>query len=292
MSNPHPEEKFLTKAEVLKRGWTVASISKILGSPDKNTRNPVYRSAPPVQLFQLNRVEEAERSPEFLEWKQKNSKKQISARLVAKQKKEAVEAEKARVSRAWEDLKPLSQWLTADWIDFTWDRFIPVRAKLSEEEKMLAVNAVRKMLQESYWVRVKLFFESFAHYGEDCSNTDEKVAKLAEQIASEGWRGIPLVSFFLEDKVGRFFLESGHHRWIALKRLLDSGKISEDFRVPVFDLRDTPRCFDEEEYKERAFFALALLERGELRLCRKLLSLPNTSDGNLLMGLCTGMDGW
>jgi hypothetical protein len=47
------------------RGWTEAMIRDLLGDPDLVTGNPHYKSAGPMRLWRLQRVEAAEAAPEF-----------------------------------------------------------------------------------------------------------------------------------------------------------------------------------------------------------------------------------
>jgi hypothetical protein len=42
------------------RGWTQLMVEKFLGAPDQLAKNPRYRSAAPMRLYSLARVEEAE----------------------------------------------------------------------------------------------------------------------------------------------------------------------------------------------------------------------------------------
>jgi hypothetical protein len=47
------------------RGWTEAMIRDLLGDPDLRVGNPHYKTAEPMRLWRLQRVEAAEASPEF-----------------------------------------------------------------------------------------------------------------------------------------------------------------------------------------------------------------------------------
>lgn len=59
--------ELLTKACVKQRGWTESLIAKFLPHPDKTKQNPHYKSGPPMKLYRLDRVAEAEASPTFQE---------------------------------------------------------------------------------------------------------------------------------------------------------------------------------------------------------------------------------
>lgn len=47
------------------RGWTEAMIRDLLGDPDLTADNPHYKSAAPMRLWRLQKVEAAEAAPEF-----------------------------------------------------------------------------------------------------------------------------------------------------------------------------------------------------------------------------------
>ncbi len=47
------------------RGWTEAMIRDLLGKPDALRDNPYYKSADPMRLWRLQRVEAVEATPEF-----------------------------------------------------------------------------------------------------------------------------------------------------------------------------------------------------------------------------------
>ncbi|MEQ8975627.1 MAG: hypothetical protein RIE73_35265 [Coleofasciculus sp. C1-SOL-03] len=279
------DKTYLTKTAVLERGWTKGAIRKFLGQADKTSPNPYSRKKPPVQLFDIQRVKQCEESSDFAVWKKKISKRRQAAQQTAKRKKQGIEYEKSCVAKAWEQLNPLSNFRTSDWTDFTGQHLGILEGELTDREKEIAVNAVRKMLKASYWIPVDLLFDAFNQWGLDAANTDEYAATIADSIAEYGWKGIPLVSFFLKNKMGRVQLDSGHHRWIALKRLRDTGKIGADFRVPVFDLDLMPSCFEEKRYRWDAIEALSYLENGDYGLALKIYGRENW-----MLGLCSGID--
>jgi len=61
-------ETWLAQAALLDRGWTVAGIRRFLGDPDATKPNPRYRSASPMRLWAIDRVEAAEATPEWARW--------------------------------------------------------------------------------------------------------------------------------------------------------------------------------------------------------------------------------
>ncbi|GAA6620829.1 hypothetical protein [Scytonema sp. NUACC26] len=81
--------EYITKTDLkVIRGWTDAAIKKFLGSEDKNSKNPVYRSASPVCLYLLERVLEAESSEEFEHWKKLSEKRKEAAKKAAQTRQE------------------------------------------------------------------------------------------------------------------------------------------------------------------------------------------------------------
>ena len=60
------------------RGWTEAMIRGLLGAPDLTVDNPHYKTAAPMRLWRLQRVEAAEASPEFAS-RRKRAERQCAA---------------------------------------------------------------------------------------------------------------------------------------------------------------------------------------------------------------------
>src|SRR2546429_7280232 len=61
------EATMLTTSALKERGWTLALIKKFLGEPDDTRENPHYRSAAPMRLYTIDRVEVIEKTPDFQE---------------------------------------------------------------------------------------------------------------------------------------------------------------------------------------------------------------------------------
>jgi hypothetical protein len=55
----------LSAAQIKERGWTEALVHRFPGEPDLTRPNPRYRSAAPMRLYDLARVEAAESTEEF-----------------------------------------------------------------------------------------------------------------------------------------------------------------------------------------------------------------------------------
>ena len=81
----------LTKTDLKNRGWSDRLIRLLLGEPDSTAINRHYRSGPPVQLFDEQRVEEAERQQEFIDHrakcKMRTGEKATAARIAKFRKK-------------------------------------------------------------------------------------------------------------------------------------------------------------------------------------------------------------
>jgi hypothetical protein len=75
------------------RGWTDKTIKEFLGRPSKTKTNPNYRSAPPMKLYSLKRVEEAEAKPEWQKARDKSKARSDRAKNAADKKKKEMVAE-------------------------------------------------------------------------------------------------------------------------------------------------------------------------------------------------------
>jgi hypothetical protein len=65
----------ITQSTLKQRGWTPKAVEMFLGDPDKTVPNPHYKKAAPMRLWELTRVEVAEQSQPFIEWRSKTSKR-------------------------------------------------------------------------------------------------------------------------------------------------------------------------------------------------------------------------
>lgn len=68
-------DSFLSQSKILERGWTKKMVDTLLAEPDLFKRNPAYKSAPPMRLYLLSRVEQAEKQPEFVALKSSADKR-------------------------------------------------------------------------------------------------------------------------------------------------------------------------------------------------------------------------
>ena len=77
------EPKYVTKSRLVgERGWSDKSMADLLGEPDRIVPNPHYRSAAPMRLYLLERVEAAERSRHFRPKHTSAARKRGAARAV------------------------------------------------------------------------------------------------------------------------------------------------------------------------------------------------------------------
>ena len=57
---------FITLAKLIEeRPWSEPMVRDFLGEPDRTPPNPHYRAGPPMRLYDLKRIEQAEATPEF-----------------------------------------------------------------------------------------------------------------------------------------------------------------------------------------------------------------------------------
>ena len=77
------EPTYITVSKLIgKPNWSKAMVRDLLGDPDQQARNPRYRTGPPMLLYDLKRVEEAEATPEFaLRLAQYELKRQTGLRI-------------------------------------------------------------------------------------------------------------------------------------------------------------------------------------------------------------------
>lgn len=70
-------------AKLRERGWTESMIRDLLGDPDLTVPNPYYRSADPMRLWRLQRVEAAESAPGFAEQCDRGARRRAAASKAA-----------------------------------------------------------------------------------------------------------------------------------------------------------------------------------------------------------------
>jgi hypothetical protein len=70
---------YLTLSNLKERGWTRTLIRDLLGQEDATRPNPYYRTAPPVRLYLLDRVQSAEQSEQWTERIEKVAKRKVAA---------------------------------------------------------------------------------------------------------------------------------------------------------------------------------------------------------------------
>lgn len=74
-------------AGLRERGWTEAMIRDVLGKPDRYVDNPHYKSAAPMRLWRLQRVEAIEATPEFAGRKERADRQCAAAGRGAEKRK-------------------------------------------------------------------------------------------------------------------------------------------------------------------------------------------------------------
>jgi hypothetical protein len=294
------ETEYISSKELKElHGFTDPTIKKFLGECDKTEKNPKSKST--LKLYRIDRVNEVLADPSFMEWQNKKQssstkRKQSIVKVDAVQNIEVVLPAKptaivesvAKVDAFAFELG-LSRLQTADWVDFQWEYFREEDDdQFSEEKQLHAVTTVKKMLAVSYWFDPQDFFKAFSQYGKGGAGSPDVANEYKSSILENGWKGIPLVSLMIGDRQAptKIMLDSGHHRWNALKELVEAENLPRDFKIPVFDLKKL-RPIVRDQYNQSLEFALRYAVTGgtlghdfALRVIAK----------NWFTRLCTGVD--
>lgn len=295
------ETEYISSKELKElHGFTDPMIKKFLGECDKTEKNPKSKSTTLLKLYRIDRVNEVLADPLFIEWQSKKQsstakRKQSVVNVEAVQNIEVVPPAKATTVEpvvkvdAFDFEHKLSLLQTADWVDFQWEHFREEDDdKFSEEQQLHAVMTVKKMLAASYWFEPQDFFKAFSQYGKGSKDSTDITNEYKSSILEDGWKGIPLVSLMIRDRQDptKIMLDSGHHRWNALKELVEAGSFPSDFKIPVFDLKKL-RPIVRDQYNPSLEFALRYAIAGgtlghdfALRVIAK----------NWFTRLCTGVD--
>lgn len=78
----------VVESQLRLRGWTKAMVRDLLGSPDKLERNPRFRRAAPTRLFDLGRVEAAERADGFAKIAERAARRSAAMMAVAQRRRD------------------------------------------------------------------------------------------------------------------------------------------------------------------------------------------------------------
>jgi len=79
--------KCIGAAGLREHGWTEAMIRDLLGDPDLQVDSPHYKSAAPMRLWRLQRVEVIEASPEFARRRERAARQCAAASRSAETRK-------------------------------------------------------------------------------------------------------------------------------------------------------------------------------------------------------------
>lgn len=74
------------KITLKERGWTDAMIKKFAPVPLRCVKNPMYKSASPVPIYDEEQVENIEKTKEFNEYKEKNKNRRSGAKKAVETK--------------------------------------------------------------------------------------------------------------------------------------------------------------------------------------------------------------
>ncbi|PZV14715.1 MAG: hypothetical protein DCF20_12075 [Pseudanabaena sp.] len=288
------ETEYISSKELKElHGFTDPTIKKFLGECDITQSNPKSKSAAPIKLYSIERVNAVLADQAFIAWQSKkqastSKQKQAAVNIALVPKPDSIDTRQATQIEAFDFEGGLSDLKTADWDDFQWEHFRNDGNKFSEEQKLHAVTTVKKMLAASYWFAPEDFFKAFSQYGKGTADSSDLVSTYKSSILINGWKGIPLVSLMICDRKSptKMMLDSGHHRWNALKELWEAKELPNDFKIPVFDLKRL-RPIVRDQYNPSLEFALRYAVTGgtlghdfALRVIAK----------NWFTRLCTGID--
>ena len=82
------EMQYINKSLLKQRGWTESMIKTFLGEADVEKDNPMYKSAPPMKLYDLKRVLVAESNDSFKKRRLKAERRSKTMKDVAEFKKQ------------------------------------------------------------------------------------------------------------------------------------------------------------------------------------------------------------
>lgn len=90
------KQEHITPSGLKARGWTDRMIKQFLGDPDELKTNPYYKSAAPMRLYSMKRVEKVEKSKAFIKAKELSAKrKESAAKGVTTKREKAIEYAKS-----------------------------------------------------------------------------------------------------------------------------------------------------------------------------------------------------
>ena len=136
------ETEYISSKELKElHGFTDPSIKKFLGECDMTQSNPKSKSAAPIKLYSIERVNAVLADQAFIEWQNKkqsstSKQKQAVVNIEVVPKTEAIDTRQASQIEAFDFDSGLSDLKTADWDDFQWEHFRDDGNKLSEEQKL------------------------------------------------------------------------------------------------------------------------------------------------------------
>lgn len=88
MTKLKPDDNYITKTAVLKRGWTASLLNKFIPAPHSIKPNYMYHSAAPIKLYRIETIDAIEQSDEFKKLAVKAQKRKQAAVKAVKTKKD------------------------------------------------------------------------------------------------------------------------------------------------------------------------------------------------------------
>lgn len=113
-----------TKAALKTRGWSEGLIVRLLGDPDREARNPFYKSAAPMLLWEQGRVLEAEKREEFQEHleKRKPSSERMKSKMEEKRQDLFQAIETMTIEVKVKPIENIKEAAIQNWIQRSMDR--------------------------------------------------------------------------------------------------------------------------------------------------------------------------
>ena len=92
------ETHYITQTELKNRGWTTKTILRFVEQPDDTKTNPRYKSASPMKLWSLIRIEEIEGSTDFQEFSLSNRKRREGTERAVQTKRKSLLEQISKIS--------------------------------------------------------------------------------------------------------------------------------------------------------------------------------------------------
>jgi hypothetical protein len=173
----------ITQSTLKQRGWTPKAVEMFLGDPDKTVPNPHYKKAAPMRLWELTRVEAAEQSQPFIEWRSKTSKRrqkqsETMARVMEVKRQETIDwvatEIQPQIDRALyqvtdgETLKHLEQKAVDSWYELqldSWHNYDCEKPGLDSLALETRIRWVKNYVRHQLTAYERLIYQTYGEVG-------------------------------------------------------------------------------------------------------------------------------